>query len=80
MNVPLRIIDSAAGLWGVDATINYDAVSLELLNGFNGSDVQLAGMFASESDWIIDSYVDQATGTAKLSIYRSLHRRLPVVL
>ncbi len=71
VQVPLRITDSASGLWGVDATVAYESGKLDMLSGLNRSDVQLAGMFATEAGWTIDSYTDDATGLARLSIYRS---------
>ncbi len=71
VDVPLRITDNAAGLWGVDATIAYDSNKLSLISGLNQSDLQLAGMFSSEGGWTIDTYTDESSGITKLSMYRA---------
>jgi ELWxxDGT repeat protein len=71
VTMPLSITDNASGLWGVDATITYDTNRFDLPSGLNAGQVQLAGMFLSESGWTMDTFVDDATGIAKLSIYRA---------
>ncbi|MEQ1829074.1 MAG: PKD domain-containing protein, partial [Pirellula sp.] len=71
VNVPVRITDSAIGLFGMDIYIDYDTNVLDLVSGLNLSGVQVAGMFASESGWTIDSYVDDAMGKIRVAMYRS---------
>ncbi len=70
-NVPLRITDSASGLWGVDTIIDYDSTKLDMVSGLNTANVQLAGMFSTEAGWTIDTYADDTLGQVRLSIYRS---------
>ncbi len=70
-NVPIRITDSAVGLFGVDVFVDYDTNRFDLTGGLNLANVQLAGMFVSESGWALDSFADDATGKVRLSIYRA---------
>ncbi len=71
VNLPLRITDNATGLFGVDVFLNYNTLLLDLPDGLNAGSILLAGMFASEGGWTIDTLVDDAAGTARISIYRS---------
>ncbi len=63
---------------GRDANIAYDTSKLDLLSGLNRNDVLLAGMFASELGWTIDTYTDEPSGVVRLSVFIDRHR-LPVL-
>ncbi|MEQ1824839.1 MAG: PKD domain-containing protein, partial [Pirellula sp.] len=71
VNVPVRITDNAAGLFGVDVFVDYDTNVLDLATGLNLSGVDVAGMFLSETGWAIDSYVDDTMGKVRIAIYRA---------
>ncbi len=71
VQVPIRITDSATGLWGVDTFIDYDTTKLDLVSGLNMGNVQLTGMFAAESGWTMDSYADDSLGRVRMAIYRA---------
>ncbi|MDZ4850521.1 MAG: VCBS domain-containing protein [Pirellulaceae bacterium] len=70
-NVPIRITDSATGLFGVDVFVDYNTLAFDLLDGLNTSNTQLAGQFITESGWTLDSFVDDGQGKVRLSIYRA---------
>jgi VCBS repeat-containing protein len=70
-NVPIRITDNAAGLFGVDVFIDYNTNLLDLADGLNVSGVNIAGMFLTEGGWSIDSFVDDTNGKLRIAIYRA---------
>ncbi len=71
VNVPINITDNAAGLWGVDVYVDYDTTKFDLPNGLNAGGISLAGMFASEGGWAMDTLVEESAGRIKLSLYRA---------
>ncbi|MEQ1828577.1 MAG: LamG-like jellyroll fold domain-containing protein, partial [Pirellula sp.] len=71
VNVPVRITDDAAGLFGVDVFVDYDTSVLDLISGLNLSGVNVAGIFLSEAGWTIDSFVDDAMGKVRVAMYRA---------
>jgi hypothetical protein len=71
VHVPIRITDSASGLWGVDVFLDYNTNLLDLASGLNVGGVTLAGMFMTEAGWTIDSFTDDATGKLRLAAYRA---------
>ncbi|MFO0789325.1 MAG: right-handed parallel beta-helix repeat-containing protein [Pirellulales bacterium] len=70
VHVPLNITDSAAGLNGFNVLVDYDTTKLDLPSGLNAGGITVAGMFASEGGWSLDTYVDDSTGHIGLSFYR----------
>ena len=70
-NVPIRITDNAAGLFGVDVFIDYNTNILDLADGLNAAGVNFAGMFLAEGGWTVDSFVDDATGKLRIALYRA---------
>ncbi|MEQ1831278.1 MAG: cohesin domain-containing protein, partial [Pirellula sp.] len=67
--VPIQIVDSATGLWGVDVFLNYDTNVLDLPNGLNAGGVAIAGIFDAEAGWIMDTFVDDAVGVLRIALY-----------
>ena len=71
VNMPIRVTDSASGLWGVDVFLDYNTNLLDLASGLNVGGVTLAGMFITEAGWTIDSFADDATGKLRIAAYRA---------
>ncbi|MEQ1831037.1 MAG: cohesin domain-containing protein, partial [Pirellula sp.] len=71
VQVPIRITDSAIGLWGVDTFVGYNTNLLDVVDGLNSGNVALAGMFVTETGWTLDSFADDATGNIRISAYRA---------
>jgi hypothetical protein len=66
VSVPINV-DDALNLHGFNLDIAYDTTKLNLSNG----DVSLGDLFDAQGGWTIVANVDDATGLAKLAIYRS---------
>jgi len=69
--VPLKVTDSAAGLYGFNVNVDYNTAVLDLADGLNSPDVSLGSLFAAAGGWTLTSYIDDASGHAGLSFFRS---------
>jgi Ca2+-binding RTX toxin-like protein/Tol biopolymer transport system component len=71
VQVPLRITESAAGLWAIDVVIDFDPNLLSLPAGGGVAAAELAGAFLAEEGWSLESYSVAGSGQLRLSFTRS---------